>query len=159
IVSEIENWYYTLAAPEKGGPPLKALPVVGVQAPRERTPIKRIYRPPPVVPIVHPALPGEGVWKPAAAGAGPEPPVLLTTFRSDPESPQFAAGAARTAAKPTPLAYVPGLDEPPELERRGPAEVPPSRRGRVVATFNGGFPLETSNAGLIYEGKVIETMV
>src|SRR5262249_41619695 len=57
VVSEIENWYYTLTAPEKGGPPLKALPVVGVRAPRERTPVKRIYRPPRVQPIVHPALP------------------------------------------------------------------------------------------------------
>jgi hypothetical protein len=32
-------------------------------------------------------------------------------------------------------------------------------RKRLVATFNGGFPLETSNAGLIYNGKVVETMV
>ena len=32
-------------------------------------------------------------------------------------------------------------------------------RKRLVATFNGGFPLETSNAGLIYRGKVKETMV
>jgi hypothetical protein len=37
--------------------------------------------------------------------------------------------------------------------------VPESKRGRVVATFNGGFPLETSNAGLIYRGQVIESMV
>ncbi len=159
IVSEIENWYYTLTAPEKGGPPLKALPVVGVQTPQEPTPVKRIYRPPDVKPIIHPALPGEGVWKPAGAGTEPQPPVLLTTFRSDPEYPQFVAGVAWIDAKRTHLAYVPGLDEPPELERRGPAEVPPALRDRVVATFNGGFPLETSNAGLIYEGKVIEPMV
>jgi hypothetical protein len=159
IVSEIENWYYSLTAPAKGGPPLKALPVVGIRAPAERTPVKRIYRPPNVKPIVRPALPGEGVWKPAGAGAGPEPPVLLTTFRSDPEYPQFVAGVAWIDARRTHLAYVPGLDEPPELEHRGPAEVPPSLRDRVVATFNGGFPLETSGAGLIYEGKVIEPMV
>jgi hypothetical protein len=29
----------------------------------------------------------------------------------------------------------------------------------LVATFNGGFPLETSNAGLIYRGKVKGAMV
>ena len=34
-----------------------------------------------------------------------------------------------------------------------------SLRRRLVATFNGGFPLETSNAGLIYRGQVKETMV
>ena len=32
-------------------------------------------------------------------------------------------------------------------------------RGRLVATFNGGFPLETSNAGLIYRGHVVASMV
>jgi len=45
------------------------------------------------------------------------------------------------------------------LAHRGPAEVPESMRKRVVATFNGGFPLETSGAGLIYRGKVKEAMV
>ena len=29
IVGQIENWYYTLTAPSKGGPGLKALPTVG----------------------------------------------------------------------------------------------------------------------------------
>jgi hypothetical protein len=29
LVSEIENWYYLLNAPEKGGPPLRSLPQVG----------------------------------------------------------------------------------------------------------------------------------
>ena len=32
IVSQIENWYYTLTAPAKGGPPLRSLPQVGVAA-------------------------------------------------------------------------------------------------------------------------------
>ena len=30
LVSEIENWYYTLNAPEKGGPGLRSLPQVGI---------------------------------------------------------------------------------------------------------------------------------
>jgi hypothetical protein len=162
LVSQIENWYYTLTAPAKGGPPLRSLPPVGV-ASAEGGPggqATRSYRPPNVKPLIHPRLPGEGVWKKAAAGAGPRPPVLLTTFRSDPEYPQFVAGVAWIDSTRTRLDYVPGLAEPPPpLAHRGPAEVPESRRGRLVATFNGGFPLETSNAGLIYRGKVRETMV
>jgi Phosphodiester glycosidase len=158
LVSEIENWYYSLSAPAKGGPPLRSLPQVGIAATKAEG--RQRYRPPRVKPLIHPALPGEGVWKPAAAGAGPQPPVLLTTFRSDPEYPQFVAGVAWIDASRTHLAYVPGLAEPPEpLEQRGSGEVPPGQRKRLVATFNGGFPLETSNAGLIYRGKVIETMV
>jgi hypothetical protein len=160
LVSEIENEYYTLTAPSKGGPALHSLPQVGVAAATEGGRGVTAYRPPDVVPLIHPALPGEGVWKKAAANAGPRPPVLLTTFRSDPEYPQFVAGVAWIDSARTELAYLPGLAEPPPpLAHRGPAQVPHSMRKRVVATFNGGFPLETSNAGLIYRGKVVEAMV
>jgi hypothetical protein len=162
VVSQIEDWYYTLTAPSKGGPPLRSLPQVGVAAAGEESLPKRAkaYRPPAVKPLIHPALPGEGVWKKAGAHAGPQPPVLLTTFRSDPEYPQFVAGVAWIDSSRTRLAYVPGLAEPPPpLSHRGPAEVPEGKRKGLVATFNGGFPLETSNAGLIYRGKVREAMV
>ncbi|MBS1881074.1 MAG: phosphodiester glycosidase family protein [Actinobacteria bacterium] len=162
IVSEIENWYYELNAPEKGGPTLTSLPQVGVNGAEggEEASQKRIYRPPRVTPLIHPALPGEGVWKPAGAHAGKRPPVLLTTFRSDPEYPQFIAGVAWMNGNRTHVEYTPGTAEPPEpLEHRGSGEVPPELRKGLVATFNGGFPLETSNAGLIYRGKVVETMV
>jgi len=162
IVSQIENWYYTLNEPEKGGPPLKFLPHVGVAAVGggEERPEATAYSPPDVNPLIHPKLSGEGVWQKAGAGVGARPPVLLTTFRSDPEYPQFVAGVAWLDHTRTELEYMPGLVEPPEpLEDRGSGEVPPSMRKRLVATFNGGFPLETSNAGLIYRGKVKETMV
>jgi len=162
IVSQIEDWYYTLTAPSKGGPPLKALPKVGVDvATGSAGQGGRLhpYRPPRIKPLIHPALKGEGVWHPAASHAGPEPPVLLATFRSDPEYPQFVAGVAWIDSKRTHLTYVPGLAEPPEISHRGPAEVPPALRRQVVATFNGGFPLETSNAGLVYRGRTVETMV
>lgn len=165
LVSQIENWYYELNAPAKGGPPLKALPRVGVAAATVGPagsgsgPSHPVYRPPPIKPLIRPALPGEGVWHAASATAGRRPPVLLTTFRSDPEYPQFVAGVAWIDSGRTDLAYVPGLAEPPEIEDRGPAEVPPSKRDRIAATFNGGFPLETSNAGLVYRGEVIAPMV
>jgi hypothetical protein len=159
LVSELENWYYELNAPEKGGRALTSLPQVGVGADSSGSG-PTSYRPPSVRPLIRPALTGEGVWKKAAAKAGHRPPVLLTTFRSDPEYPRFVAGVAWIDSTRTHLEYVPGLAEPPEpLEHRGSGEVPPAMRGRLVATFNGGFPLETSNAGLIYRGKVVETMV
>jgi hypothetical protein len=160
LVSEVENAYYTLNAPAKGGPPLKSLPQVGVGGGAEGSSIATSYRPPNIRPLVRPPLPGEGVWKKAGAGVGARPPVLLSTFRSDPEYPQFVAGVAWIDSTRTRLEYVPGLDEPPEpLPQRGPGEVPPSSRRRLVATFNGGFPLETSNAGLIYRGRLVESMV
>ncbi len=159
LVSEVENEYYTLTAPSKGGPALTSLPQVGVSGSGGGSSAADPYRPPRIEPLIHPALKGEGVWHAASATAGREPPVLLTTFRSDPEYPQFVAGVAWIDSRRTHLAYVPGLAEPPEISHRGPAEVPPKLRGRVVATFNGGFPLETSNAGLIYRGETVVPMV
>ena len=167
IATQIENWYYQLNEPEKGGPALTSLPRVGdgtaarVEAEGGEGSGKAApFSPPDVNPLIHPKLPGEGVWQKAGAKVGPEPPVLLTTFRSDPEYPQFVAGVAWMSAPRTELVYTPGTAEPPEpLEDRGSGEVPPGMRKRLVATFNGGFPLETSNAGLIYRGKVRETMV
>ena len=164
IVSQIENWYYQLNEPEKGGPALTSLPQVGVATAGGEGEGEgsggAAYLPKDVNPLIHPKLPGEGVWQKAGAAVGKRPPVLLTTFRSDPEYPQFVAGVAWLDAGRTELEYVPGLAEPPEpLEDRGPGEVPSAMRKRLVATFNGGFPLETSNAGLIYRGKVKEAMV
>jgi hypothetical protein len=162
IATQIENWYYQLNEPEKGGPALTSLPQVGdgTAAGAEGSGKAAVYSPPDVRPLIRPKLPGEGVWQKAGAKVGPEPPVLLTTFRSDPEYPQFVTGVAWMSAPNTELVYTPGTAEPPEpLEGRGSGEVPPSTRKRLVATFNGGFPLETSNAGLIYHGKMRETMV
>jgi hypothetical protein len=164
IVSQIENWYYQLNEPEKGGPALRSLPQVGVAAAGAgeagESSEATHYLPADVNPLIHPVLPGEGVWKKAGAGVGARPPALLTTFRSDPEYPQFVAGVAWLDASRTELEYMPGTVEPPEpLAHRGNGEVPDSMRRRLVATFNGGFPLETSNAGLIYRGQVKETMV
>jgi len=159
VVSQIENWYYTLTAPSKGGPALKSLPQVGIGASGQSGEAAETYRPPRIKPLIHPALKGEGVWHAAAAHAGPQPPVLLTTFRSDPEYPQFVAGIAWIDSQRTHLAYMPGRAEPPEISHRGTAEVPPALRKSVVATFNGGFPLETSNAGLVYRGHTVASMV
>jgi len=155
VVSQIEDWYYTLTAPSKGGPALHSLPKVGVAADGSA----QVYRPPRIKPVIHPALPGEGVWHAAAAHDGHHPPVLLTTFRSSREYPRFVAGVAWIDSKRTRLAYMPGLAEPPNISHRGPAEVPLALRRRVVATFNGGFPLETSNAGLVYRGHTVASMV
>src|SRR5579875_3867782 len=62
IVNSIEDFYYSLNAPAKGGPALHRLPkqrggtVVLTKAPPKH------YEPPPIRPVIHPALPGEGVW-------------------------------------------------------------------------------------------------
>src|SRR5690242_1303397 len=86
IVNSVENLYYTLTAPSKGGSALHRLPkqagvsVHGTGASHE----VHYYRPPNIAPIIHPALPGEGVWHATFAQGSPRPPVLITSYRPEP---------------------------------------------------------------------------
>ena len=168
LVDRVENIYYSLTAPSKGGPPLKALPrqsgavaVTAVQIPqlRYRLPRLRRYRPPNIAPVIHPALPGEGVWHPTFAGGGSRPPVLITSFRPEPEYPQLVAGVAWIDHTRTSVMLYPGISEPAvTMPSRGPAEVPMSARSGVVATFNSAFKLQDSGGGFAYDGHTYAPM-
>jgi Phosphodiester glycosidase len=150
LVSDIERVYYSLNAPEKGGPPLKALPKVGLQSGGAES----LYAPPPIAPVVDPPLPGEGKWRRAGPLVNGVPPVLVTTFRSDPNYPKMVAGVAWLDRSRTSLQLYPGRYEPPDGSFRGPMEVPPQLRGQLLATFNSGFKLEDSGGGFVALGHV-----
>ena len=161
LVDRVENIYYSLTAPSKGGPPLKAMPsqsgavaVTAVQIPqlRYRRARLRRYRPPNIAPVIHPALTGEGVWHPTFAGGGSRPPVLITSFRPEPEYPQLVVGVAWIDHTRTSVMLYPGISEPAvTMPSRGPAEVPMSARSGVVATFNSAFKLQDSGGGFAYD--------
>jgi hypothetical protein len=90
LVSDIESIYYTWNAPSTGGPGLKALPRVG----SARAGYAAAYAPAPIAPVIHPALPREGRWHGTGPLVGGAAPVLVTTFRPDPNYPQMIAGVA-----------------------------------------------------------------
>ncbi len=151
IVNQIENWYYSLNAPSTGGPALKSLPrqagAIGVVVRGSRRIIK-YYRPPRIRPVIQPTLPGEGVWHETFSGGGPNPPVLITTFRPQAAYPQIVAGVAWINHNRSSTWLYPGRLEPSvSLPSRGPMEVPPAARGNLVATFNSGFKLVDSGGG------------
>jgi hypothetical protein len=148
IVDEVESVYYQLTAPSTGGPALKKLPGQTAVARRVVEP----YAPKALRPVISPALPGEGVWHPTFAGRGSRPPVLVTSFRSDPAYPQMVAGVAWIDHTRASVVLYPGLQEPAVTLPRGPMEVPPSSRGKLVATFNSGFKLQDSGGGFALGG-------
>ena len=168
LVDRVENIYYTLSAPSKGGPALKALPrQLGAVAvtPVQRPPLRlhlapiRHYRPPNIQPVIHPALPGEGVWHPTFADGGSRPPVLITSFRPEPDYPQLVAGLAWIDHTRTSVMLYPGLSEPAvPMPSRGLAEVPPTMRSGLVATFNSAFKLQDSGGGFAYNGRTYAPM-
>lgn len=162
FVSKVENIYYSLTAPSKGGPQLKALPTVGVALGKEAKHVAHHpYRPPRIQPLTHPALPGEGVWRATRTNAGPYPPLLVTTFRSDPsEYPRLIAGVAWIDPHRVRIKLYPGREQPSvTLPSRGPMEVPPSERSKLLATFNSAFKLEDSKGGFALNGHAYAPMV
>ena len=142
LVSDVESIYYSFNAPSTGGPALRALPKVGVG----EGALAPSYKPPPIAPLISPSLPGEGVWR----GTGPlvrgAPPVLVTTFRPDPNFPQMVAGVAWIDSSRAWLQLYPGRYEPPNSGSAA-AEVPPQLRSALLATFNSGFKLEDGGGG------------
>ena len=164
LINKVENVYYTLTAPATGGPALKTLPHQaglaqtggGGGARRVR---QHFYRPRRIRPVISPALAGEGVWHATFANGGSRPPVLVTSFRPDPNYPQMVAGVAWINASRTTTWLYPGAQEPAvAMPSRGPEEVPPSRRGRLVATFNSGFKLSDSGGGFASGGHTYAPM-
>jgi Phosphodiester glycosidase len=164
LVDDAENLYYSLTAPSKGGPALKALPRQSgavAASPIEIPRIHRIhhYRPPNIAPVIHPALSGEGVWHPTFVGAGSRPPVLITSFRPEPDYPRLIAGVAWIDHTRTNVTLYPGISEPAvAMPSRGPEEVPTSMRSHLVATFNSAFKLRDSGGGFAYRGRTYTPM-
>jgi len=163
LVNTVENWYYSLNAPAKGGPALRSLPAQSGVLPAGPPVVahRRIhhYRPPRLSPIIHPALFGEGEWRATFAGGGSRPPVLITSYRPDPNYPHVVAGVAWIDHTRTSVQLYPGLKEPAvSLPSRGPMAVPHGLRGGLVATFNSGFKLADSGGGFAYKGHTYAAM-
>ncbi len=166
LVSQIESTYYALTAPSKGGPTLRTLPAVGygagAQAQAQRRQAEQFasasYRPPRVAPLLHPALPGEGVWRATRPGLGTSSPLLITTLRNQPEYPRVVAGLAWIDTKRTTLTLNPGRQEPSVSLPRGSMEVPQPGRARLLASFNSGFKLSDSHGGFVLDGHTYATM-
>ena len=158
-VNTVERYWYTWHAPKKGGPALKTLPVVGRPVKgAPATPTRKhhrlvAFRPARLRPLIRPVLPGEGVWHRIARDAAGRPPVLVTTFRSEPAYPRIVAYVAWIDHKGTQLALYPGRYEPPHASPRGPIEVPLGQRGRLLATFNSGFTYKDGHGGFAVNGS------
>src|SRR5205807_2377779 len=138
LVDEVEHYYYSWKAPDKGGPQLTSLPKVGVgtaSAAKSRA-RHATELPPTIKPVFTHPLPGEGVWR----GTGPlvlgRPPVMLTTFRTEIDYPRIVAYVAWFDHTRTSTAWYPGRYEPPQAPVRGPMSVPTGQRWRLLATFN-----------------------
>jgi Phosphodiester glycosidase len=153
IASQVENVYYSLAAPATGGPALHTLPR------RSGAGEVGAVHPPDVAPMIKPSLPGEGIWVPSETWSGPNPPIQISQFRSDPNYPRMVAGVAWINLSRARIVFYPGRLEPSvPLPSRGPMEVPPGSRASVLATFNSAFKLSDSGGGVALGGRTYAPM-
>jgi hypothetical protein len=153
LVATVESYYYSLTAPSKGGPTLHELPSVGVAGEAAAVPHKRrAYLPGRVPALLVPRLPGEGVWRATRGNLRARPPLLVTTLRDQAQYPRVVAGLAWIDPRRTVITLNPGLLEPSVSLPRGSMQVPPSRRARLLATFNSGFKLSDSRGGFAVSG-------
>jgi hypothetical protein len=164
VVSFAETYFYSLTAPSKGGPSLVRLPTSGMPAVAARVAQAhaRVSRPQDIRPVIHPRLPGEGVWHPTQRRFAATPgaaPVLVTTFRPDPSYPRVVAGVARIDPHRVRLELYPGLKEPSGGGPRGSADVPAAERSRLLAVFNSGFKHVDSHGGFYAHGHLFEPFV
>jgi len=126
----------------------------GSRAPRPRAAPTAVAVPPHIPPLV-PGRPADGRWYRTDSWVRGAAPILLTTFAFD-RAPGDVAYVAWLRAARTQLALYPGYKGPgPTTLPRGPEQVPPAARGRLLATFNSGFyesdsPGGFSVGGLLY---------
>jgi hypothetical protein len=158
LVAQIESTYYSLTAPSKGGPTLRALPKVGYGSAAAGQAAAAAYRPPPVPPLMHPALPGEGVWRATRPSLEASPPILVTTLRNQPEYPRVVAGLAWIDTKRTTLKLLPGRQEPAVELPRGAMQIPWTNRAGLLASFNSGFKIADSGGGFAINGHTYAAM-
>ena len=173
LVDTAEHVYFGyLKSPQKGGPALTALPAVGLASPAPVTlpsigpsvssptvppsPVSAL--PKPITPLIAPALPGEGSWRPTGTQVTGGPPVLVSVFRPEPTYPHLVAYVAWFDHTRTQVGFYPGRYEPPVAAVRGSAQVPTSQRDRLVATFNGGFIYTDGRNGSSHNGRTNEPL-
>jgi hypothetical protein len=159
LVDEVEHYYYTWKAPKKGGPQLEALPALALRP--ARRPVRHRPAapwPPRIAPVFPHALPREGVWAATSPSVHGKPPVLVTEFRTELDYPRIVAYVAWFDHTRTSLSWYPGRYEPPSAPVRGPTEVPPGERWRLLATFNGGFIYRDGNNGSSIGGREYEPL-
>jgi hypothetical protein len=94
-------------------------------------------------------------WRPLDTWFHVRPTILVNTFAPNPQVPTVLAYAAWIRTSTTDLALYPGYKGPgPTNLSRGPEEVPPVGRGRLLATFNSGF-YEADSAAGFYANKTL----
>jgi hypothetical protein len=167
VVNHLEDWWYSLHAPRKGGRPkaLNPLPAGTPEQSRNQpaqsskattaTPVAPAHLPPPApVPlVVSPALPGEGQWQPVGPLVGGIPAMYEAQFRADTVYTSEITTAVWIDPLLARISLIPGLTEPGGAWPQQPPYITNAELPKAVAAFNGGFRFQDAHGGFYLDGR------
>ena len=141
--------------PPKGGKPPFSLAVPSGEA---VSPASGAGVPAPLESLAGSPITGEGQWR-VVEKAGGEP-AILTTFLRDATYTSQVNGIASIDQRLVRFSLRPGTEDPGTSQNWGvPAYIPASQRTGLLATFNGGFKLNSAGGGFylngIYHGSLV----
>ncbi len=160
IVRWAESVWYSHHQPPKGG---VANPSVVRRTPTvfsARSLSTTVHLPPPrpLVPIVWPAMSGEGDWTPVGRLVGGLPAVYVTFLRPDPVHTRLVTGVAWMDSDLLKAVLFSGMDVPGVLGFHNVAPTTATENTNLVAEFNSGFRMQDAYGGYYSEGRLIYTM-
>jgi len=102
-------------------------------------------------------LPGEGVWRVLETVKG-EPAIFGTFLRVDAVHTSYASGIVSMDQRLVTFQLRPGSEDPGPGHWNAQPWIPPGTRAGLLATFNGGFKLDSSGGGFYLNGSYRGTL-
>ena len=154
-----ENTWYSHHPPPVGGRPAQGAippapsPAPSIQSPAGRKVPAHLPSPAPIPPIANPAIPGEGLWRPAGRLVNGAPAVYEANLRPDAVHTSVVVGVAWMDTELLQAALYSGSLIPGGGPWPTTAPVGPQAATTLVAAFNSGFLMSNANGGYYTEGR------
>jgi hypothetical protein len=103
-------------------------------------------------------LPGEGVWRVLETVKG-EPAIFGTFLRPDKVHTSYVAGIVSLDQRLVTFQLHPGAEDPGAGNWKSAPDIPPGSRTGLLATFNGGFKLNSAGGGFYLNGSTYGSLV
>ncbi len=145
--------WLTYSPPKVGGKPGFSLTAPGV-APAKKYKAARGFQPnipEKLTPFASPPLPGEGTWRVLETVKG-EPAIFGTFLRPDAVHTSYVAGIVSLDQRLVSFQLRPGSEDPGPGNWKAASWIPPGTRKGLLATFNGGFKLDSAGGGFYLNG-------
>jgi hypothetical protein len=129
----------------------------GARVARKVLPVPSFGPPPRLRSFAGRSLPGEGSWRVLATVHG-KPAIYGTYLRASQVYSSYVAGIAVMNPRLLRFELRPGVEDPGPGNWKAAPDIPPGTRSGLVATFNSGFKVGSSDGGFYLNGATAGTL-